>query len=367
MIEWLFWVLLIPNTITFCVVVYNFISAPRMRREESDSPEDAELISVLIPARNEEHNISACLESVCNQTHKNLEIIVLDDQSTDKTARIVREYSLKDNRVMLMNGLQLPEGWLGKNWACHNLSLKATSEKLLLIDSDVRLREDALSIALNKMKKVQANMLSVFPSQIVENIGTSLVTPLMNWLLLTFLPLIKVSTSRNQSFVAANGQFILIDRNDYLSIGGHEKVKHNVVEDMELARAIKRQNKKVITLLGDTTVYCKMYSEYSDSYSGFSKNFFPGFNTNYFVFFFLLHSIALLFFLPFILAPLIFEYAIIVGLILTSRIIIAFMSKQNILREVILHPVQMIMIVLLGINSVIVTKKKTARWKGRLI
>lgn len=367
MIELLFWIFFIPNAITFCVVLYNFFTAPRMRREESDFPEDPELVSVLIPARNEEHNISACLESVCSQTHKNLEIIVLDDQSTDKTASIVREYSLKDSRVRLINGLQLPEGWLGKNWACHNLSLHAASEKLLFIDSDVRLRDDAISAALSKMKKGNANILSIFPSQLVDNIGTSLITPLMNWLLLTYLPLNKVSTSKNQSFVAANGQFILIERNDYFLIGGHEKIKSKVVEDMELARAIKLHNKKVITLLGDTTVYCKMYSEYSDAFSGFSKNFFPGFNTNYVVFLFMLLSASLLSFLPFILTFLIIKFAIIVGLILASRIMIAIMSKQNIVYAVILHPAQMIMIVLLGINSVIVTKKKTARWKGRLI
>ncbi|KAF0148924.1 MAG: Glycosyltransferase [Ignavibacteria bacterium] len=367
MMELLFWLLLVPNAIIFCVVFYNYLTAPRLKNDKTSSEKSSEHISILIPARNEEQNIASCLNHVCCQTHHNLEIIVLDDQSTDKTADIVGAFSQKDSRVKLIAGTSLPEGWLGKNWACHNLSLKATAEKLLFIDADVKLTEDAVTIALNIMRKEKANMLSVFPTQLIENLGTRLITPLMNWILLSFLPLRKVFTSPSQSFTAANGQFILINRNDYISIGGHEKVKAKVVEDMELARAIKQYGKKIITLVGDSTVDCKMYSNYADAYNGFSKNFFLGFNMNYVVFFFVLLLLHVVFLLPFVLVFINAEFVLVILLVLASRVLIALISKQKIVLEVILHPIQMIILLIVGINSLIVTRKKKAEWKGRII
>lgn len=366
MSEWLFWVLLIPNVMAFSIALYNYLSAPRLKNYYKNL-ESEEFVSVLIPARNEEQNIASCLQSVCLQSHSILEIIVLDDKSTDRTANIVEEYSQKDSRVKLINGLQLPEGWLGKNWACHNLSLHANAEKLLFIDADVRLGKNAIKFALNIMRKENVNMLSVFPTQLIENWYTNLVTPLMNWILLAFLPLRKVLTSSNKAFTAANGQFILINRNDYLLLGGHEKVRAKVVEDMEIARAIKQQGKKIITMLGDSSVYCKMYSSFKDAVNGFSKNFFPGFNTNYLFFFLMLLLIQFTFLTPFVLVFVKLEYFLIICLVIASRVFIALMSKQNLLYEAFLHPLQMIILFMVGINSMIVTRKKRAVWKGRTI
>ena len=137
----------------------------------------------------------------------------------------------------------------GKNWACHQLSQKAKGKYLLFIDADVELAPNAISSTAKIMAETKTKMLSVFPTQRIKSFGEWLIVPLMNWLLLAFLPLRQVYASRNNSFIAANGQFILWDRETYFSIGGHQQVANAVVEDMELARKAKQKN-KIITLLG---------------------------------------------------------------------------------------------------------------------
>lgn len=355
--------ILIPVIISTIVVVYNFISAPVVKNSRIQIDESSH-VSVLIPARNEEKNIGSCLDFILSQDYKNLEVLVLDDQSTDRTKEIVKSFSDKHKNIFYFEGEQLPQNWTGKNWACHQLSQKANGKYLLFVDADVELAPDAISSALKIMLNTKTKMLSVFPTQRIKSLEEWLIVPLMNWLLLSFLPLKQVYASENKSFIAANGQFILWDKETYLSIGGHKQVTEAVVEDMELARKMK-QHYNIITMLGGKIIFCRMYSSISEAFKGFSKNFYPGFNMNPIIFIGFVLILFLLFAVSSVFALTDSNYLIIVMLVVLSRILISHISHQNPFLNVILHPVQMILMLAIGINSVVSTKLGYAAWKGR--
>jgi glycosyltransferase involved in cell wall biosynthesis len=359
----LFLLILIPVLISAIVVAYNFITAPIVKKNKL-SIDESELISVLIPARNEEKNIGSCLNFMLAQDYKKLEALVLDDQSTDSTKEIANSFSEKHSNIFCFDGEQLPKDWTGKNWACHQLSIKAKGKYLLFIDADVELASNAISSALKIMLETKTKMLSVFPTQRIKSLGEWLIVPLMNWLLLSFLPLRLVYTSKNNSFIAANGQFIFWDRETYFSIGGHKQVANAVVEDMELARRAKTNN-KIITLLGGSVIFCRMYNGFSDAFKGFTKNFYPGFNLNPSIFLGLVLFLFLVFGVSSLFALSNSNYLIIIMLIVISRILISQISNQNVFLNVLLHPLQMIFILIIGINSVASSKLGYAAWKGR--
>jgi chlorobactene glucosyltransferase len=359
----LFLLILIPVFISAIVVVYNFITAPVVKNNKMQIDE-SKLVSVLVPARNEENNIGSCLNFILAQDYKNLEVLVLDDQSTDRTKEIVNSFSKKHKNIFCFDGEAIPQGWTGKNWACHQLSQKAAGKYLLFIDADVELAADAISSALKIMLDKKTKMLSVFPTQRIKSFGEWLIVPLMNWLLLTFLPLRQVYSSRNKSFIAANGQFILWDRETYFLIGGHRQVANAIVEDMELARKTKQHN-KIITLLGGNTIFCRMYSSFPDAFKGFSKNFYPGFNLSPIIFIGFFLVLFFLFAVSSVFALTNSNYMIVIMLIVLSRILISQISHQNLFLNVILHPFQMMLMLVVGINSVVSNRFGYATWKGR--
>jgi glycosyltransferase involved in cell wall biosynthesis len=362
----LFFIITLCLGVIMVIILYNFFTAPVLKPltlNKTTYP----LISVLIPARNEAYNIDKCLNHLLNQDYKNIELIVLDDNSEDNTKQIVESFSHKHEHLQLLKGKQLPKEWLGKNWACHQLSLYAKGQYFLFIDADMELQPNAISAAIEEMKRSEAKMLSVFSTQIIRSFGEWLVVPLMNWMLLAFLPLKQVYVSRNKSFVAANGQFMFWERKTYFEIGGHEIVKDKVVEDMEFARICKSKNIRIKTLLGGNLIYCKMYSGLSEAIRGFAKNFYPGFNINAFVFLLMITFFVIIFLLPFILVFINNLYFIPIVMIVLIRIIISIKSRQNTFINVLLHPLQLVLMYIVGIKSIINSKTGKLDWKGRHI
>ena len=350
--------------LTLLTVIYNYFTAPVLTNSAVIG-EDVKKVSVLIPARNEEKNVAKCLKKVLSQDYSNFEVLVLDDKSTDSTFEILKKFQVNFNNLKIIKGENLPVIWSGKNWACHQLSEKAGGDLLLFMDADVELARTAISSAVSEMKNSNLKMLSVFPTQKIETFYEWLIVPLMNWLLLSFLPLKKVYSSKNKSFVAANGQFMLWDKFTYLAVGGHANVYNKVVEDMELARNTKAHGFKIKTLLGGNQIFCRMYDNFHSAYLGYSKNFWPGFNLNAFLFLVLISILAFAFIIPVVLTFFSIKFFFCVLILLGERILISKRSRQNILPNRLLHPVQMIFMFLIGVNSILVTKTNRVLWKDR--
>jgi chlorobactene glucosyltransferase len=355
-------ILAVPLTIFTFVILWNFFKAPILQNRTHKLKKKPKL-SVLIPVRNEERNIERCLRSVELQNYPNFEVIVLNDGSTDETTNILNKFE----GIKIIEGKPLPFGWTGKNWACHQLSQYAEGDLLLFIDADVELAPNALSESAERMDRSKIDMLSAFPTQRIKSFGEWLTIPLMNWLLLTFLPLSLVHRSKNNSFVAANGQFLLIDKKKYLAFGGHSAVQNEIVEDMEIARIMKKNKYKVMTALGGSAVYCRMYNSFSEALMGFSKNYYKGFNTTPLNFFMMILFFEIIFLLPAILSIVNFSFIWLVLIIAFGRYVQALNSNQRPVLNVLLHPLQMIVMLIIGLNSIIKARSNKFEWKGREI
>jgi chlorobactene glucosyltransferase len=345
------------------IVVFNFLYAGRLENISGET-NDSGKISILVPARNEEKNIGRIINSIENQDYKNYELIIVDDNSDDATFEIADSYASRNEKIKIYKGEELPEGWLGKNWACFQLSKYASGNPLLFIDADVHLENATVGYSLRLMQKNNLSLFSVFPSQIIRSFGEMLIVPLMNWFLLTFLPLSLIFDSRSKSFVAANGQFLMITREAYNEIGKHEAIRDKVVEDMEIARAVKSNKRKAMTYLGGNKIKAEMYKSFSEAFDGFSKNFFPGFNTNRTFFISLIIILFLFYTLPFILVFIEPLFLIMIFIILAQRVLLSILNKESVLMNSFLHIVQMLMMLLIGFNSTFNSKKV---WKGRTI
>lgn len=287
------------------------------------------LVSVLIPARNEEKNICNILEDLSGQEYSNIEIIVFDDQSEDKTRMIVEGFSSSDKRIRLVTSPGLPEGWLGKNHACHSLSEHAKGDYLLFLDADVRIKNNTIGKAVTLAKKHGLSLISIFPKQAIVSYGEKITVPNMNYILLSLLPLVLVRISKFISLSAANGQFMFFSAGVYHSIKPHCLMKNNKVEDISMSRHLKEKNHKIACLVGDDNISCRMYTGFSDAVEGFSKNVIAFFGNSFFfaIMFWLITSFGFL-------APLLFlSRELFIGYLtayLLTRVLISIASHQSI-------------------------------------
>lgn len=353
----------------FCitlVVLYNLFSDPVLKKSSRILTETPR-VAILIPARNEASVIGKSIKAAVGQIYGNYEIIVLDDQSTDHTADIVRSIQSETVPITVLQGENVPSGWVGKNWACHQLSQKAQGKILIFIDADCFLAPWAVASIVSMMKEKNLSLLSCFPAQKTKSPGEKFVVPVMNWLLLSFLPLNLIYYTSHKAVAAANGQLMAFDAKAYKEAGGHERVKGEVVEDMELARLFKSMGRKIMTLLGGKAVSCRMYGSFAESFHGFSKNFFPGFKMSPFLFSPILLLFLYLFVFPYIFIVVNPAYVVHIGLIAIQRIGISRLAKESILMNVLLHPLQMIIMTGIGINSMRVSIGGKIQWKGRRV
>jgi glycosyltransferase involved in cell wall biosynthesis len=327
--------------------------------------ENNELISILIPARNEENNILLLLSYLQKPINQNIEIIVFDDESIDSTAKVVKDFGKHDKRIVLIQSDGLPEGWLGKNHACYKLAQKATGKYFLFLDADVRINSSVIPEAVGYLKKYNLKLLSVFPTQIQKTIGEKISVPIMNYILLTLLPLIFVRVSPFTSHAAANGQFMLFDAETYKKTQPHLLFKKCAVEDIAIARFYKKERIKLACLTGEKRIQCRMYSSYIEAINGFSKNVFMFFG-NMPVVAFLFWGFSAIGFVPIVIAlPQYIAYyfvALIVVLALYS-----FISKQNIGLNIILFPFQLLFFITILGSAFLMRKHKKLKWKERNI
>ena len=261
----------------------------RHLRTPSATPSTCERrVSVLVPARNEAGSIGACLSALGQQTGvPHLEILVYDDRSTDHTTQVVNHHT-DDPRVTLVSGTQEPPaGWLGKNWACHQLALQASGEVLCFVDADVVLQPHALAATVEMLQQSIAassgsthiDAVCPYPRQLAATPAERLVQPLLQWSWLTFLPLAVAEASPRESLSAANGQLLVIERRAYASIGGHAAISHEVLEDVALFRALKRVGRRGVIADGTRLAECRMYEGWSELVDGYTKSLWSAFGS----------------------------------------------------------------------------------------
>lgn len=325
-----------------------------------------DLVSILIPARNEAENILFLLKSIKNQDYKNIEVIILDDQSDDDTFLICDAFSKTDIRFKVVKGDDLKIGWLGKNFACHQLAKQAKGKYLLFLDADEEIKDGLINNSIYRMQIGKLSLLSLFTNQVTVSFGEKTIIPLMHYLLLNLLPLRLVKLSKNPAFSAASGQFMLFDAEVYHQFQWHNRVKTQVVEDVEIMKQIKIQKLKGEALLANGFIYCRMYKNYNEGLQGFSKNLLAGFGGSIiglllYLFLVLGGPVLILCYLNFQL----FYFAI--TLIAFSRIMISFLSGQNVWVNLMLHILQMFNLLVIAILSIQKSLNKSLIWKGRTI
>jgi len=324
--------------------------------------------SILIPARDEELNIGKLLEDIEDLKFKPMEVIVFNDNSSDNTANVVESFASRIPGLRLIdNSLeQLPDGWLGKSNACHTLAQYASGDYLLFLDADVRISNGIAESYLPYAIKEGLALLSVFPKQILTNYQSKIVTPVMNWILISLLPLPLVRYCSWSSFSAANGQFMLFKASVYKDLQPHKEFRMSRAEDIEISRYYKKQKERVATLTGDYSVRCMMYDNLEDAINGFSKNIFHFFGNSVFT--------TLLFALLTTFTPLLVllmngvNWAILsLAAVVLIRLFVSLASEQSWRDNLkyILH--QQIIFLKITLRAIKNRQHKTQIWKGRNI
>ena len=243
--------------------------------EPAPSPANAPLISICIPARNEENNIRNCVESALEQDYPNIEVIVLDDRSTDATLTQISGIASRDSRLVPICGKELPAGWAGKPHALFQASAAAQGEWLCFVDADTFLAPQAISACHAKALETHADMFTTMNEQVLGTFWERVVMPLvMTALSVGFSP--RTVNDPNSRNAIANGQFILIRRTVYDAIGGHEKVKDRIVEDKAIAEQVKWNGYRLVVADGTKVIRTRMYTSLPAIWEGWTKNIYLG-------------------------------------------------------------------------------------------
>jgi chlorobactene glucosyltransferase len=248
-------------------LLLNLRALHRLGSDKGKLPEDLPLISVLIPARNEEEDIVPCLESLRQQDYPNYEILVLDDNSTDRTAERVAEVVAADPRIRLLRGQPLPQGWAGKPYACHQLAAEAKGSWLLFTDADTIHAPTMLGSAMAYVHEHRLSLLSGLPLQKTVSFSQRVAVPAMYFLILCGMPLWWVQGARRPKPGLVIGQFIFVAAADYHEVGGHEAVRSKILEDIWLGFTMARHGKR----LGVVDLSGVVSGEFGDLWEGFGK------------------------------------------------------------------------------------------------
>ena len=260
------------------VCVLNTLTFPRLgARRKAPAGWTAQRVSVLVPARDEAGVIGQTVAAILGQEYPGeMELIVLDDGSSDGTPQRAMEAASGDPRLRVVAGLPLPPGWAGKNWACQQLAQHASGELLVFADADVCWGAGALASMIAWMAQSRADCFTVWPTQETHSWAERLVVPMMMFTILAYLPEVCVRFVPWPVFAAANGQFLAFRRVAYERIGGHAAVRDSVVDDVSLAWQVKRKGLRLVMSLGNGLVYGRMYQNWRQVRHGFAKNILAG-------------------------------------------------------------------------------------------
>ena len=276
--------LLLLIVLAFAAVLPGFILGTvnlfRYRRAPVAGVPASTSVSICVPARNEAENIEDCVRAALAagdaEGAPELEVLVYDDQSEDETNEIVARIAANDDRVRLVPTEPLPGGWNGKQFACDQMGRAARTEWLLFTDADVRLEPDVLRRAFLAQERSRSEMLSTVPREITGSIGEMLLVPLINWVLLCYLPFGMMRRTLRPSASAAVGQFILCRRSSWVDSGGHAAFRDSMHDGVKMPRAFRAAGFRTDLFDGSDLVSCRMYCGFVETWNGFAKNAYEG-------------------------------------------------------------------------------------------
>jgi chlorobactene glucosyltransferase len=367
--------------ILLAAILFNLLLNLRaLRKPKSDIelPAPAPLISILVPARNEEANICVCLESLRQQDYPNFEILVLDDSSADDTADIVARIASEDNRVRLLRGQPLPPGWAGKTFACHQLAQEARGSWLLFTDADTVHAPAMLRRVLGVALISRAALISGFPYQRTTSIWQKTAMPILFYfMLLCWMPLWWLQRSRCRMPSVAIGQFLFFSAEEYRSIGGHEAVKSRIVEDVWLGIEVSRHKYRQLTLDLSSLVSCQMYREFGTMWNGITRWLYTVASLSIVSLVGMIAVVLLLFLAPFVwlvygllLAQPAFAWEVLVALQVTIVFLARFLAGRRFSQSktsIILHPIGVAFLLLVSFYaSYQYLTGAGVKWKGRV-
>lgn len=372
MFETLFPLSFLPLFVFALIAILNSVTFPRLKTIKPDT--NTPLVSVLIPMRNEAEIITRTVNSLLAQDYPNLEVILLDDHSTDSTSETARRSAHNDRRFKVIHGESLPEGWLGKVWACHQLSKHACGEYLLFADADVYWQENAISALVAEAKRTNADLLNAWTTQITESWGEKLVVPLMGFSIHAYLPVLATHHLPWKVFAAASGQCLLFQRKAYHTIGGHAAIRNNILDDMSLAYAVKAKHLRFRSVDANWMILTRMYQNWDQVRDGYAKNILAGHGNSI-----LLLSISTIFhwwqfilpiaclfislFTPYLpLAPIHFLLLTAIGV--ATRALTAASTRQRILDSIFM-PVSVILMTVIAAQAIHWRYTGGVQWKGR--
>jgi isopentenyl-diphosphate delta-isomerase type 1 len=348
------------------VTLLNLATARRLDR--SPVPARRPRVSVLVPARDEARHIGAALDALTRTSYAELEILVLDDGSSDATAEIAGERAAADPRVRLIRGEPTPPGWLGKPWACRQLAAAAAGEVLIFCDADVRAGEHAVRNTVATLDAAGAGVLTALPRQLTPHWWDAALVPLLTQLpVLWLLPLRLVERLRSPALAMGNGQWLAYTREAYDRAGGHAVARDRVLEDVALARTAKARGERLVVALAPRDLAVHMYATRAEMREGFRKNLHAllGGRTTGVVLAIPLWALGTV--IP-LAGPLLFGRAgwLLAGALAALRLA-GSLALRHPLRSLLLHPVGAVMAPLAALDSARAARAGTATWKGRAL
>jgi chlorobactene glucosyltransferase len=347
---------------------------------------DAPFVSILVPARDEALNIEPCVRSLLVQDYPNFELLVLDDHSEDATAELVRGLGVSEtgDRERLVRGAELPAGWVGKNWACHQLAQQARGDFLFFTDADTEHTPGTVAAAVAYAQQHRADLVSAWPRLITKTLGEQLIIPIImflamivypHWLVLALQrrarPGVRLPARIRRALGAANGQFMFFTRAGYERIGGHAALRDHVVEDVAFGRAVASRMHEGMRLFNCESIQfstCRMYRSFRETWQGFTKNGRAAFEDSLSGFLGIGLILTICFVFPFIIvwwpgAGREFVLADVV-LIYLIRVLICWRFRTSWLGAA-LHPVGLVLGLAIGMNSWWRSSRGGVTWKGR--
>ncbi len=325
------------------------------------------LVSILIPARNEAGNIGPALDAARRTIGVAVEILVMDDGSTDATPDIVNAHAARDPRVRLLTAPPLQEGWTGKVHACHHLAQEARGTHLLFIDADVRLSPDAAADLAGHAQATGAALVSAVPRQVMASLGEMLTVPTINLVLLGYLPMGLMRRSRDPGLGAACGQIVLAERGAYHASGGHAAIRSFIHDGIQLARLFRRKGFMTDLVPGERLASCRMYAGLHEAWRGFAKNAHEGMATSRG----LPVWTALIaggHVLPFVLLPVAPTLPVLLAVLLSlgTRAVVTAATRENPL-SIPLHPATALVGLAIQWSVLLrIGRSRRTGWKGRL-